>query len=250
MACAPNESCGFVMKDGSYQLCRNTSPDPQNSFAMHHDDVIAYLDDALAYVHSECYESKGIQEADGVEAPGLSAADMEHQWAMGIPLGICKVLDGFATNPFFYGDDLPPVPLVGRPFVNGIWDCYSAIRDVYRWDGFGLISRHYGDSPIILPDYPRDFEWWGSRDDSGNETPPTADLYRDNFEAAGFRTIDISELREGDVFLAQVGSTVVNHGGVYMGNGEIFHHLRRRLSRREPAPQWIKFVTDYLRYDP
>ena len=250
MACAPNESCGFVMKDGTYQLCRNISQDPQNSFAMHHDDVMAYLDDAAAYVHSECYASEDIDKSDGVDSSGLSAADMEHQWAMGIPLGVCKVLDGWASQPYFYGDNLPPVPLIGRPFVNGIWDCYSAIRDVYRQDGFGLISPHYGTDPIILPDYPRDYEWWGGIGKDGKEFGPTADLYRDNFEAAGFRPIDISELRGGDVFLAQIGSTVTNHGGVYLGDGQIFHHLRRRVSRREPAPQWIRYVTEYLRYEP
>ena len=70
MACAPNESCGFVMKDGTYQLCRNVSQDPQNSFAMHHDDVMAYLDDAAAYVHSECYTSEDIDKSDGVDLVG------------------------------------------------------------------------------------------------------------------------------------------------------------------------------------
>ena len=72
----------------------------------------------------------------------------------------------------------------------------------------------------------------------------------ENFGKAGFRSIDISELREGDVFLAQIGTDVTSHGGVYLGNGEIYHHLRRRLSRREPAPQWVKLMTEFLRYDP
>jgi len=141
--------------------------------------------------------------------------------------------------------------LIGRPFINGIWDCYSTgIRDVFRYDGFGLISEFYKTDSIILPDFPRDYEWWGGVGKDGKEFGPTADLYRDNFEAAGFRPIDISELRGGDVFLAQIGSTVTNHGGVYLGDGQIFHHLRRRVSRREPAPQWIRYVTEYLRYEP
>lgn len=238
------------MKDGSYQPCRNTAPNPENSFMIGADDVHEHMDNAIAYVHSECYRADEVDAKDGILTPGLSASDMEHQWAMDIPLGIVKVLDGVPSEPFWYGDSLPAQPLLGRPFINGIWDCYSAIRDVYRFNGFGVIAPHYGDEPIILPDFARDWEWWGGVDEQGNATPPTGDLYMENFGKAGFRSIDISELREGDVFLAQIGTDVTSHGGVYLGNGEIYHHLRRRLSRREPAPQWVKLMTEFLRYDP
>lgn len=238
------------MKDGLYQPCRNVSPSPEDSFIISSEETRLLLDDAVAYVHSECYTDDDINRGDGVESGGLSKSDMEHQWAMGIPLGVLKVLDGVTSGPYWYGDSLPVADLLGRPFVNGIWDCYASIRDVFRCDGFGIISEVYHTKSIILPDYPRNYEWWGSQDANGKALPATENLYMDNFEAAGFRSIDISELRKGDVFLAQIGSDVTNHGGIYCGDGEIYHHLRRRLSRREPAPQWIKFVTEFLRYEP
>jgi len=41
---------------------------------------------------------------------------------------------------------------------------------------------------------------------------------------------------------------VLNHGGIYLGNGLGLHHLTTRLSRQESLPRWRKYIRKVLRY--
>lgn len=42
----------------------------------------------------------------------------------------------------------------------------------------------------------------------------------------------LNELQYGDFILMQIESNTVNHAAIYIGNGEILHHLYGRLSMR------------------
>ena len=55
-------------------------------------------------------------------------------------------------------------PLLGRPFVHGVHDCYSLIRDHYAWE-----------LGIELPDFPRAERWW---EQGGEMTPEDFGLMR------------------------------------------------------------------------
>ncbi|MDE9567176.1 peptidase P60, partial [Xenorhabdus bovienii] len=57
------------------------------------------------------------------------------------------------------------LPLVGRPFVLGIYDCYGLIMSYYR--------QQYS---INLNDYRVNYPWWEQGEN----------LYMENFENAGF----------------------------------------------------------------
>ena len=122
--------------------------------------------------------------------------------------------------------------LVGRAFQHGVTDCYALIRDYYR-----------SVKGVTLPVFPRSWLWWKEG----------GDLYRDGFEKAGFYRVDDPE--PGDVFLAQIGSPVPNHGGVYLGNNQILHHISSRngydparISRRDTLLRWKKYITHWVRY--
>jgi cell wall-associated NlpC family hydrolase len=165
---------------------------------------------------------------------------MRSQVELEVPWIICSATETASLPPFAWGDQLEdPAPLVGRPFRHGVTDCYAAIR---AWG-----QRERG---VLLPDYPRQWEWWleGVNGDK--------DMYRRNFADAGFREIDASEVRVGDVWLAQVRSPVPNHGGVYIGDGLAYHHPSSllasdptRLSKREPIARWQRHITHWLRRD-
>ena len=45
---------------------------------------------------------------------------------------------------------------------------------------------------------------------------------------------DLAGLRIGDIAFMTIKGAEMHHGAVYIGNGDIFHHLADRLSRREP----------------
>lgn len=247
---APNESVGIVIEDGEYVPLVNVHHEPTEAFAISNEDEEKYHGQIKAVIHSHCLMPGDFEVQDGPLIGGISSGDMAQQHEMGCPWGLVTVIDKTShESVLWWGDELPVAPLIGRPFVHGIFDCYSAIRDAYRSDEFGFVRERWDVESIVLPDYPRDFNWWEATDANGNARIPE-NLYLTNFAAAGFRPIGQEELQSGDVFLAQIGATVTNHGGIYLGTGLIYHHLRRRLSRREPGSRWLEYTTNYLRYEP
>jgi len=224
VAAYPHEACG-VIKDGAYVRTANVDADPEQGFRI----ASCRLNDLQpieAIVHSH---------PDGPDCP--TAADMRGQIATAVPWVIVSTDGKGCLPPFAFGDPVPVPPLVERGFRHGVTDCYALIRDGFRLE-----------RDIVLPEFPRDWEWWLAG----------GDLYRDGFAQAGFRSLGEAESPEPwDVFLAQTPrSPVPNHGGIYLGNGEILHHLTARLpsdptrlSRREPGSRWQRYVTHWLRYE-
>ncbi|MDE9456052.1 NlpC/P60 family protein, partial [Xenorhabdus bovienii] len=118
-------------------------------------------------------------------------------------------------------------PLLGRPFVHGIWDCYAIVRDWYR------LERN-----IDIPDFERSDGWW----DRGEN------LYMKNYVSAGF--VECSgELQIGDVIIMQVQANEPNHAGVYIGDGLMLHHMYGQLSNKVPySGYWQERAIIALRY--
>lgn len=55
----------------------------------------------------------------------------------------------------------------------------------------------------------------------------------DRLNAEGFFQIK-DEPKRGDIILMNIRSKVPNHAAVYLGNGQMLHHLHGKLSRTEP----------------
>lgn len=212
----PKESCGLVI-DGAYLPIENVAADPVADFAMPRDAWTAHG------------EVQGVIHSHGAAAAlAPSASDMQHQIASAIPWGITRT-DGVAASPvMWWGDHRLDDPLLGREFIHGVTDCYSAIRS-WRWQRCG----------IKLIDFPRDQEWW-----TGGY-----DHYRDGFAQAGYRQIDAADAAVGDVVLMTFRSKVPNHGGTIVEDGLLYHHLERRLSCREPLGRYRNLITHWLRYE-
>lgn len=220
----PKESCGFIVKRG-YVALENVAKNPQEQFEIKREDAQKYAGKVLAVIHSH---------PDGPYYP--SAADMRGQISWGVPWGIIHVQKGVPRKPFFWGDDVPVPPLIGRPFQHGVTDCYSYVRDWFRLN-----------KSVLLDEFPRDWDWWFKNED----------LYLNNFKAQGFKIIEPSEVQVGDCFLAQFGrSPVINHAGVYEGGGLIGHQVgdhrtgfsESLLSRRSPVNLWQKYIRYWVRY--
>jgi cell wall-associated NlpC family hydrolase len=111
-----------------------------------------------------------------------------------------------------------------------VTDCYSLVRDWFR------VERG-----VTLPEFPRDDDWW----DAGQ------DLYSANFESAGFRRITVAEedLQVGDCFLCRFRSPVINHAGIYVGDGLILHHLSGHISGHSPLNIWRRTIESWVRYE-
>jgi proteasome lid subunit RPN8/RPN11 len=215
------EIVGYISASREFVALDNISAEPEKSFVVQHG---AFPDDALALVHSHNGGPFYPSEADG-----------QQQIAMGVPWGIAAFDDNY-SDVFWFGDETPKAPLVGRGFRHYVTDCYSLIRDFYH-------EIH----DIELPEFPREWQWW-----EGDKP-----LYLDGFESAGFHEVSTKEILPGDVFLATVGRTKsANHAGVYLGNGLILHHSAGRvgfdpfrLSTVEGGARWLNLITKVLRHE-
>jgi proteasome lid subunit RPN8/RPN11 len=212
----PKEACGIVI-GGKYQPISNVAAEPMHDFEMSGDAWTSH-GNVQAVVHSHGPES----------ALAPSANDMRHQISTNVPWGITRT-DGAAASPvLWWGDFRLDEPLIGRHFIHGVTDCYSAIRS-WRWQ----------NCQIKLPDFPRNDLWWTADED----------LYNEGFPRAGYRVVPESEAAVGDVALINFRSKVPNHGGTLVEDGLLFHHLQNRLSCREPVGRWRSMITKWLRYE-
>lgn len=252
----PNEGCGFLKASGFIPLSNIADTltdelgqplDPRVSFAIDPEAWVEHdtsNDPVLAVVHSH---------TNGVQVPGK--ADMAGQAESGVPWAIMVTDGDVVGEPIWFGDQLPIPPLFGRPFVHGICDCYSLVRDAFRLGKYELISESlpvderiydWPYEPVNLELGPRDDNWWAN---GGN-------LYNDGFQAVGFTTIAEglnvlpTDLRVGDCFISRMRSAVANHGGVYVGNGLILHHLTGYNSHRSVLNLWLPRIERWLRYVP
>lgn len=240
----PYEGVGFLTAAGFVPL-ENLSEHPEEAFEVADEAWLAHAP-VLAVVHSHPH---------GLLRP--SKADMAAQAASAVPWAIVTTDGRGVSAPLWFGDSLPVAPLMGRAFVHGVFDCYSTIRDLYRLGREALANdpdphaRIYDwpHGPVVLPDFPRDDAWWGTAEaPEGN-----ADLYMRNFAKAGFTEVFVDRMRPqvevGDVFLMKLGHPhAVNHGGVYVGQGLILHHVTGYTSHRAPLHLWAMKAHVWLRY--
>lgn len=218
----PKESCGFILKDGTYKPCNNIAQDPYKDFKIHKTKYLRYYDKIDAIIHSHD------------NFPHASKHDMEQQIATVVPWGIINLFNKRVEDVFFWGDQLPIQDLVGRPFYHGVYDCYALVRDYYRLCG------------LEIPQYPREWLFWYDK----------IPLIEKNFGNAGFYEISREELQPGDAVLGKVAQqSVINHTAVYLGKNMVLHHLaghsphyKNGLSRVDFLDKWSRYISKYLRH--
>ena len=227
----PNEACGFVI-DGVYHPVPNVHENPKEFFRVEASEWLkAKRRGNIDYfVHSH---------PDGEKTP--SEADMAAQTATGVPWAIIATDGDRCTEPAIWGG--PIAPLIGRPFVHGVTDCYALIRDAYRLGKDELrkqgVTEEWPYDPIELADVPRNDGWWNEEG---------KDLYVGNFERMGFVEVPFAEVKPGDIFFGKINSDRLNHGGLLIASDLIMHHLPMRVSRREPAGIWARHADMWVRY--
>lgn len=105
--------------------------------------------------------------------------------------------------------------LVGRPFIYGVYDCFTLVRDYYRLT-FGL---------VFPPALYRDYGWWMAADSHS--------FYLQGLEGLGF-AVTKDGLKKGDVVLIRYRAPSPNHLAVFVGDGFIMHHCSERKSELAP----------------
>ena len=199
----PKEACGLIVKVDKkkvYIPCVNNASESaqKDEFVISAEDYANAEEkgEILAVVHSH---------PDATTMP--SVRDRAVCSEMGIPWVIVSWPEGDLRT--IIPEDFP---LEGRPFQHGTdLDCWGLLRDYYK-----------KKLNIELSRYEHDSYWW----EEGKN------LYMDNFEKEGFVRVRDGSLKEHDVIIMQIRAKVPNHGGVYLGNGQMLHHMFGKLSGR------------------
>ncbi|ODN41043.1 hypothetical protein BGC07_18615 [Piscirickettsia litoralis] len=229
----PREAVGLIFPDDTFLPCVNLSNTPEVNFTLDPTVLIDVPEDTIL-MHSH---------PDSSAEP--SVTDMVGQRDTGLLWGIVSLNQNAVMDTVIFGENLMSRELLNRPFIHGVFDCYSLIRDFYMLE-----------MGILLADFPRQSSWW---------EVAKYDLYDRNFKEAGFIEMDkTGPLLRGDVLLMKVGrTTCINHGAIYLGSDcrlqedknnciqapdMILHHVCDNLSRREMLSEWQKRVVKVVRY--
>lgn len=216
----PRECCGLVVIDDQegeiYIPCRNAAPPAKSGRSRRGDYFVLSRADQRAAMSRGEIVAVVHSHPDWPAAP--TQGDLVSCEESALPWHIVRVDGGdgeivtrdlVTVQPSGYR-----APLLGREFFHGVLDCYALVRDWF------LQERG-----VVLKDFEREDGWW-----EGDEGP---DLYLEHFREAGFVPVALADLQVGDCFIMQVRSKRANHAAVYVGNGEILHHLYGRPSRRD-----------------
>lgn len=199
------ETCGFVLEDGRVVQCLNRAADPVNTFEISHVDFALYEDEGIKGVWHSHLQLDGFSEFD----QQVIASD-PMPWAV-----YCLAKDHFTEcNPHTVA------PLIGRPYVFGVYDCYSVVSDKLAEMG------------VELPEWPRSFygEW----------NTPEFVPFDEQALVVGREVTGTPGA--GDILLFNLGDHPghTDHIGVLLDGRRFLHHPSGRASRVDRFGSWWK----------
>ena len=191
------ETCGFVLQDGEVVQVANKAEDRANEFVI----------DANAYAEFED-RIKGVWHSH-LDLAGFSELDQQVISTDVLPWAVyCLRNDSWhQCNP------ITPAPLEGRPFVFGVYDCYSLISDFLR------------SVDVQLPEWKRGL--WGEWNQP-NFCP--FDVEWKNYG----RPIMNQRYQRGDILLMNLGDHPghTDHVAVMIDRKHFLHHPSNGISRK------------------
>lgn len=206
----PQEMCGFVFLENNKLRAtsvQNSAADPVAHFRI---EPAIYLEARqqagyLGYWHS--HPSGG----DASEPDRAASEELcDPVWTYDVP---ADRLTCYRPGSMAW------VPLMGRPFIPGLWDCVTFVRDYFQQER-GIALPHF--------DYTEDAFLYGLELD-----------IRGLIESASGKLV--SSYREGDLLAIQTGTSQRPNHLAVMGPNNTLLHQTERLSRADLySDQWRK----------
>jgi len=206
----PKECCGLLLNirgKERYHPCRNLSAQSDEYFILDPEDYIkgSNLGEITAIIHSHPDTPPVASQADK-----MSCEQTKLPWYIVNP----KTEKWGYYEPCGY-----EAPLLGRPWVWAVTDCWSLVVDWYK-----------KEKGIKLLDYERPTRIEDFTDD------PVFERY---LPSRGFRLLRPEEpLINGDVLAMSILGKGLNHVAIFI-DGDVLHHSADRLSCREPYSPWL-----------
>lgn len=210
----PQECCGLVIVFKGrlrYIPCTNSATSTTQHFIISAEEWCAAEDlgSPVLVVHSHPNIPPNPSQADLVSCELSGLPWLIVNWPVG-------------TTHYFEPSGYK-APLEGRVFSHGILDCFTIIQDYYN-EKLGITLK----TPI------REDKWW----EKGQN------LYLDNYSAWEFHRVDTP--KKHDVLLMCIGSSVPNHGALWVEDGLILHHQTGRLSSIDVYGGYYQKVTTHI----
>jgi proteasome lid subunit RPN8/RPN11 len=240
------ESCGLLLERSSeitVRPCQNIAFSSKKRFIISPYEVAEARKEGeiIAFYHSHL-DGEGLTELDKLISKKLM---------------LPTIIYTIESNKF---DEYVPlnedVPLIGRPYFQGVFDCYSLIRDYYKNnlnltlpDIWEFICKKSGCkvSEVIakmqLLDEPDK-----NLATLNAELPKFSNLFNDFFIESGF--VKVPELQKNDVIITNIPRfNLPIHAMLYLGGNTILHHPANRKSTSGPFIGFYKTNTAFfLRY--
>jgi cell wall-associated NlpC family hydrolase len=215
----PQEAVGFVINN-EFKPTKNIAQDPFNNAQY---GEIAYLTSSLngiqAIVHSHTQGSLKDHLDLEVDPRTPSERDMQSQMDTDVPWLVFHTDGTKVSAPLEFGGE--PAPLMGRPYIYNVFDCWTLVRDYYQMN-----------HKIELPVWPRPIQWM-------KDNPS---LLTDNWQKIGFIEISKSNIQPGDGILFKLSRTEnFDHCGIYLGEEKFIHHFLNRYSETSHLSQYRSF---------
>lgn len=205
----PNEACGFVCVDflGKVTVipCENIAFNKKGRFTI--DPKMHLLAEKTGHI-AAFYHSHASEFFDE-KNDHFSKEDLDTAYEACLPalLYVSPNDTWHYSRPTTY----VPAPLLGRPFIWGVWDCYSLVKDYYK------IHKNVDLGSYFAPDNA------DTHSDFGYEKFVTNEK---------FKEITLDELQKDDVIIFQIKSKFWNHSAVYLGDNEFLHQPINRISTK------------------
>jgi len=229
--CYPEEACGFIISN-EFIPVKNTADDPLNDFKISSTEYIKanrteHLQ-AVMHSHINRPENNTSKYFKYIDPRTPSMMDMQGQQDTDIDWGIVATDGENVTDVLWFGTE-KRVELLGRQFIYNVYDCFTLVQD--------YLKIHYD---INVKNYPRPVDWENY----------DKKMYERHQQAEGFERLDITETpaRPGDIIMFRIGTSTVNHAGIYTGSGKMIHHLANRLSQEDSVSKWNKQIAYWLRH--
>jgi len=193
------EVCGFVVLQDKAKViqCQNISSTPETSFLIHPSEFIKAKSQGqiISLWHSH------------PSSAAFSEADLSYGDEINLPLHLYNIQSKEWSE---YIPKTYRVPLTGRPFIWGHYDCFGLVRDYFRQE-----------KGVYINDYDRDENFEQTKD---------VRIW-DNFEKEGFLKLPgLGAIKNDDVIIFNTNA-MPQHLGIFVGNTQIMHHPLNAISR-------------------
>jgi len=203
----PNECCGLIAANflGEVKVfeCENMATNKAGRFLIDPKMNI----EAAKFGHVVAFYHSHAGEFAKEENNHFSREDLDISYESCIP----ALLYVYPQDVWHYSqpDTYKPATLLGRPFVWGVWDCYSLVRDYFKIHRKVKLGYYFPPENV------------SAQSDFG---------YEKFVKNENLHEVSLEDMKKDDIILFRMKSSFINHSAIYLGGNEFLHQPISKIS--------------------